>query len=78
MQLGFAFLEAGNLRIKHVTNMLMKVVLDGLLASLGWWAIGFAFAFGDRHGYVRTQFSFTHRSGKWIYWHQVLLCYRIA
>lgn len=52
MQLGFAFLEAGNLRVKHVTNMLMKVVMDSLLASLGWWAVGFAFAFGDRPGHV--------------------------
>eukprot|EP01127_Copromyxa_protea_P024083 TRINITY_DN9327_c0_g1_i1.p1 TRINITY_DN9327_c0_g1~~TRINITY_DN9327_c0_g1_i1.p1 ORF type:complete len:490 (+),score=37.93 TRINITY_DN9327_c0_g1_i1:172-1470(+) len=63
MQLGFAFLEAGNLRIKHVTNMLMKVVLDGLLAALGWWALGFAFAFGERvnhrNGFIGTTYFFT-------------------
>lgn len=48
MQIGFAFLEAGNIQVKHVTNILMKVVMNSLLAAFGWWACGFAFAYGER------------------------------
>lgn len=52
MQMGFAFLEAGNIQVKHVTNILMKVVMNSLLAALGWWACGFAFAYGTRPDHV--------------------------
>lgn len=46
MQCGFAFLEAGAVRSKNCTNILIKNVLDSLLGILGYWAIGWALAYG--------------------------------
>lgn len=46
MQCGFAFLEAGAVRSKNTTNILIKNLLDSCLAVVGYWAIGFALAYG--------------------------------
>ncbi|CAI2356900.1 unnamed protein product [Caenorhabditis sp. 36 PRJEB53466] len=47
MQCGFAFLEAGAVRSKNTTNILIKNLLDSCIAIVGYWALGWAFAFGD-------------------------------
>lgn len=44
MQAGFALLEAGSVRSKNTKNILMKNVLDACIASILWWAWGFAIA----------------------------------
>jgi hypothetical protein len=75
MQLGFAFLEAGNIEVKHVTNILMKVVMNSLLAAFGWWACGFAFSYGEREGHVINSSVHAQFSGQWFYWHCPLLQY---
>ena len=46
MQCGFAFLEAGAVRVKNTTNILMKNIMDCAIAAIIYWAIGYAFAFG--------------------------------
>ena len=46
MQCGFAFLEAGAVRIKNTTNILMKNMMDCAIAAIVYWAIGYALAFG--------------------------------
>ena len=46
MQLGFALLGAGMIRAKNTTNYLTKSFMDFCLASLGFWAFGFALMFG--------------------------------
>ncbi|CAG0881170.1 unnamed protein product [Darwinula stevensoni] len=46
MQAGFAFLEAGSVRSKNTTNILIKNLLDCLIGSLAYWLIGFPLAFG--------------------------------
>ncbi|CAJ0953808.1 unnamed protein product, partial [Mesorhabditis belari] len=46
MQCGFAFLEAGAVRSKNTTNILIKNLLDSCIAIIGYWAIGYAFGFG--------------------------------
>jgi len=46
MQLGFAFLGAGLIRSKNTVNYLTKSFMDFCIASLGFWAFGFAIMFG--------------------------------
>uniref|UniRef100_A0A1I7WL83 Ammonium transporter n=1 Tax=Heterorhabditis bacteriophora TaxID=37862 RepID=A0A1I7WL83_HETBA len=47
MQCGFAFLEAGAVRSKNTTNILIKNLLDSCIAVVGYWSLGWAFAFGE-------------------------------
>lgn len=48
MQLGFALLEAGAVRSKNTTNILMKNILDSGIGALSYWVLGFAFAYGEK------------------------------
>ena len=46
MQAGFGLLEAGFVRVKNTSNILMKNALDASLGILVYWAIGFGLAYG--------------------------------
>uniref|UniRef100_A0A1I8AWL3 Ammonium_transp domain-containing protein n=1 Tax=Steinernema glaseri TaxID=37863 RepID=A0A1I8AWL3_9BILA len=46
MQCGFAFLEAGAVRSKNTTNILIKNLLDSCIAVIGYWSVGWALAYG--------------------------------
>ena len=46
MQAGFAFLGAGFIRAKNTVNYLTKSFLDFCMASLSYWAFGFALMWG--------------------------------
>ena len=46
MQAGFAFLGAGLIRAKNTTNYMTKSFLDFAIASLSFWAFGFALMWG--------------------------------
>src|SRR5207253_6687067 len=46
MQAGFAFLEIGFSRMKNAGAGVAKVLMNFSIASLAYWAVGFAFAFG--------------------------------
>uniref|UniRef100_A0A7E4VGM1 Ammonium transporter n=1 Tax=Panagrellus redivivus TaxID=6233 RepID=A0A7E4VGM1_PANRE len=46
MQCGFAFLEAGAVRSKNTTNILVKNLLDSCIVIVAFWATGYAFAYG--------------------------------
>uniref|UniRef100_A0A914HVX0 Ammonium transporter AmtB-like domain-containing protein n=1 Tax=Globodera rostochiensis TaxID=31243 RepID=A0A914HVX0_GLORO len=46
MQCGFAFLEAGAVQAKNVTNILTKNVLDSLITIVSYWTLGWALAYG--------------------------------
>jgi Amt family ammonium transporter len=46
MQAGFAFLGAGLIRSKNTVNYLTKSYMDFAMASLSFWAFGFALMFG--------------------------------
>ncbi len=46
MQPGFALVEAGFTRTKNTANILMKNLLDFMLGSILFWAIGFGIMFG--------------------------------
>ena len=47
MQAGFAFLGAGLIRSKNVTNYMTKSFMDFAIASLSFWAFGFAIMMGS-------------------------------
>jgi Amt family ammonium transporter len=46
MQAGFAFLEIGFSRGKNAGMGIAKIVVNFSIATIAWWACGFAFAFG--------------------------------
>jgi len=47
MQTGFAMLCAGSVRQKNVKNILFKNLLDACGGALGFWLLGYAFAYGE-------------------------------
>lgn len=50
MQAGFAMLCAGSVRQKNVKNIMLKNLLDACGGALGFWAVGFAFAYDTHSG----------------------------
>jgi len=55
MQAGFAALEAGSTRAKNTINILMKNLLDFCFATFAFWAVGFAFMFGEGTSIIGLQ-----------------------
>jgi len=50
MQAGFAMVESGCCRAKNVQNIMLKNFTDVCVGTLGWWATGWAFAYGGPYG----------------------------
>ncbi|KAJ9448406.1 putative ammonium transporter 1 member 5 [Diplonema papillatum] len=50
MQLGFCFLEAGNVRSGSVITIIFKNLADCALGGLCWWAVGYGLAQGESFG----------------------------
>ncbi|KAH9518757.1 ammonium transporter Amt1 [Bulinus truncatus] len=59
MQCGFAFLEAGSVRSKNTSNILIKNLLDSFLSGIAYWTIGWAFAFGEGNSFIGWHFFST-------------------
>jgi len=59
MQAGFAMLCAGSVRSKNVKNIMLKNLLDACGGALGFWSIGYAFAYGgsasDFKGFIGSE-----------------------
>gem|GEM_PF-4349179 len=47
MQIGFCMLETGLVRSKNSINVAFKNVMDFVVASLTFWAIGYGLMYGD-------------------------------
>ena len=60
MQAGFMALEAGFARSRETVNVLLECVFDTCLCGILYWAIGFAFQFGEGNGLIGHQFFFLH------------------
>ena len=58
MQAGFMALEAGVARSRETVNVLMECVFDTCLCGLLFWAVGFAFMFGEGNGLIGHQYFF--------------------
>ena len=56
MQAGFGFLEAGSVRAKNTTNILIKNYADLCFGSMAFWFIGYGLAFGEGNGFI----GYTH------------------
>lgn len=52
MQAGFALVEAGFTRSKNTTNILMKNVMDFAMGTLSFWAVGYAFMYGEGSPFI--------------------------
>mmetsp|Transcript_4664 Transcript_4664/g.10395 ORF Transcript_4664/g.10395 Transcript_4664/m.10395 type:complete len:540 (-) Transcript_4664:265-1884(-) len=56
MQAGFAMLCAGAVQTKNVQNAMLKNLLDACAAALGFYSVGYAFAFGGSEPGGKTTF----------------------
>ncbi len=52
MHAGFALLESGFCRAKNTANILAKNFIVVAITTLAYWAVGFAFMFGDGNGFI--------------------------
>jgi hypothetical protein len=52
MQAGFAMLEVGFSRMKNVGTVVAKIVVNLSIASIIYWFVGFAVAFGTASGWI--------------------------
>lgn len=59
MQCGFACLEAGAVRSKNTTNIMMKNIMDIFISSVAYWLFGFALAYGEGNAVI----GYTHWAG---------------
>lgn len=58
MQAGFMALEAGFARSRETVNILQECIVDTCLCGILYWAVGFAFQFGEGNGLIGHQFFF--------------------
>ena len=68
MQAGFALLGAGLIRAKNTTNYMTKSFMDFAIASLSFWAFGFAFMTGASKAGIIGGSNFFLEDENWVDW----------
>jgi Amt family ammonium transporter len=63
MQAGFAFLEIGFSRAKNAGMGIAKILMNFSIATIAWWAVGFAVAFGGA-GWLAGDTGFLFQFGR--------------
>lgn len=63
MQAGFGMLEAGAIQAKNVVNILLKNFLDFCIASVAFFAVGYAFMFGTGNPFIGSEGFFLKEIG---------------
>lgn len=56
MSMGWAFLEAGAVRSKNSTNVLIKNIVDTFVAGVAYWLVGFSFAYGNGNKFIGYEY----------------------
>ena len=46
MQAGFGLLEAGSIRAKNASNIMLKNMMDACVAAIAYYLFGYSFAYG--------------------------------
>lgn len=65
MQAGFALVETGSVRHKNAQSILIKNVFDSAIGCIGFYLIGYAFAFGNVHSFMGFDSKYFAVSGFW-------------
>jgi len=73
MQAGFAMLCAGSVRLKNVQNTMLKNLLDACGAALGFYSVGYAFAYGgseygDAKSFIGNKDFFLSGETNFVFW----------
>ncbi|XP_064635360.1 putative ammonium transporter 1 isoform X2 [Lineus longissimus] len=76
MQCGYALLEAGSVRSKNATNIVIKGLLCTVISVLVFWGMGYAFAHGPGNFFLGWRYFFGESmpeilNSHWL-WHTVL------
>jgi Amt family ammonium transporter len=62
MQAGFMMLEAGFARTREISNIMLECIVDTALCGILFWAVGFAFMFGEGNKWIGHQFFFLNNA----------------
>ena len=65
MQAGFALVETGSVRHKNAQSILIKNVFDSAIGCIGFYLVGYAFAFGNVQYFMGFDTRFFAASGFW-------------
>lgn len=63
MQSGFALVEVGSVRAKNAQSILIKNLCDSAIGCIGFWLVGYAFAFGNVHYVIGFDSKYFASSG---------------
>lgn len=65
MQAGFALVETGCVRHKNAQSILIKNVFDSAIGCIGFYLVGYAFAFGNVNYFIGYSPKYFAASGFW-------------